>query len=87
MLQKAALLLTSEDNLAGDKDKQHRARADHAVDERGEKVRIVGTELSVHVRQLVQADGKLDVHRRDDVLYLELGELGLRNIDDIEELN
>ena len=38
---------------------------------------LVTAELTVRVRQTLETDGELDVTRADDVLDLELGELGV----------
>ena len=40
-------------------------------------LRLVAAELSVAVRKTLQADGELDVTTADDVLNLELRELGV----------
>ena len=40
-------------------------------------LRLIGAELSVRVRETLETNRELDVARADDVLDLELGELGV----------
>ena len=67
---------TSEDNLAAHKDQQDNLGLDHSVDETREQLRLVGAEVVVLGRQTLQTDGELDVARANNVLNLEVGELG-----------
>jgi hypothetical protein len=67
---------TGEDNLSRDEDQEHDLGLHHAVDETREELRLVGAE-SVMVRsQTLQTNGELDVCGADNVLDLEVGELG-----------
>ena len=68
---------TSEDNLAADEDQEHDLGLDHAVDETREQLGFVGTEVVVARSQTLQTDGELDVARANDVLDLEIRELGV----------
>jgi hypothetical protein len=68
---------TSEDNLAADEDEEHDLGLDHAVDETGEQFRLVGAEVVMLGRQTLETNGELDVTRPNDVLNLEVGELGI----------
>lgn len=68
---------TSEDNLAAHKDQEHNLGLDHAVDETGEQLRLVGAEVVVARSQTLQADRELDIAGADDVLDLEVRELGV----------
>jgi hypothetical protein len=68
---------TSQDNLAADEDEEHNLWLDHAVNETREQLRLVGTEVVMLGRKTFEADGELDVARSDNVLDLEIGELGV----------
>lgn len=67
----------SQDNLAADEDEEHDLGLDHAVNETREQLRLVGAEVVVFGRETLEADRELDVARADDVLDLEVGELGV----------
>ena len=65
-------------DLSGDEDEEDDAGLDHAVDEAGEELGLVGAELAVREDQALEADGELDVAGADHVLNLEVFELGLK---------
>lgn len=68
---------TSEDNLAANKDQEHDLGLDHAVDKTREQLRLIRAEVVVTRSETLQTDGELDVARSDNVLDLEVGELGV----------
>lgn len=68
---------TCQDNLATDKDQQNDLGLHHTVDETREQFRFVRTEIVVATGQALQTDGELDVARTDNVLDLEIRELGV----------
>jgi hypothetical protein len=68
---------TSEDDLATDKNQKHNTWLDHAVDETGEQLRFVRAEVVMLRGETFETDGELDIARADDVLDLEIGELGV----------
>jgi len=68
---------TSQDDLAAHEDKQDNLGLDHAVDETREQLRLIGAEVVMLRRKTFQTDRELDVARADDVLDLEIGELGI----------
>ena len=65
-------------DLSGDEDEEDDAGLDHAVDEAGEELGLVGAELAVREDQALEADGELDVTGADHVLNFEVFELGLK---------
>ena len=67
----------SQDNLAADEDQEHNLGLHHAVDETGEEFRLVGAEMVVTRGQTLQTDGELDITGANDVLNLEIRELGV----------
>ena len=66
-----------EDNLATDEDEEDNLGLDHAVDEAGEELRFVRAERVMFRSETLQTDGELDVARPDNVLYFEVGKLGV----------
>jgi hypothetical protein len=68
---------TSEDDLAADKDKEHNLRLNHAVDETREQLRLVRAEVVMARSETLETNGELNVARSDNVLDLEVGELGV----------
>ena len=72
-----AHLGTGEDDLAAHKNEEHNPGLDHAVDKAGEQLGLVRAEVVVARGQTLETDGEFDVARPDDVLNLEVGELGL----------
>jgi len=72
-----ANLGTSQDDLAADEDQEHNLGLDHAVNKTREQLRLVRTEIVMARSQTLQTDGKLDITGSDDVLNLEVGELGV----------
>jgi hypothetical protein len=67
----------SQDDLARDEDQENNLRLDHSVDETREQLRFIRAEVVMAWRKTFQANGELDVARADDVLDLEVGELGV----------
>lgn len=74
-----AHLRSGQDNLARDEDKQDNLRLDHAIDETREQFWLIGAEVVVLGRQTLETDWELDVTRADNVLDLEVGELGIES--------
>ena len=72
-----AYLGTSEDDLARDEDEQHNLRFHHTVDQTREEFGLVGAEHVVATCQTLKTNRELDVARADDVLDLEVRELGI----------
>lgn len=70
-------LRTSQDNLARHEDKQDNLRLNHAIDETWEQFRLIRAEVVVLRCKTLQTDWELDVARADNVLNLEVGELGI----------
>ena len=70
-------LSTSQDNLATDEDQENDLGLHHAIDQTGEEFRLVGAEVVVTRGQSLQTDRELDIARADDILNLEIGELGI----------
>jgi hypothetical protein len=66
-----------KNNLTTDEDQEHNFRLDHSVDETREQLGFVGAEVMMARSETFQSDGKLDVARADDVLNLEVRELGI----------
>ena len=64
-------------NLAADEDQEDDLGLDHAVDETREQLRLVGAEVMMARCQTFQTDRELDVAGADDVLDLEVRELGV----------
>lgn len=68
---------TGEDDLAADEDQEHNLWFDHTVNQTGEQLRFVGTEVVVARSQTLETDRELDIAGADNVLNLEVGELGV----------
>jgi hypothetical protein len=68
---------TSQDNLAGDEDEKDDLGLDHTIDETREQLRLIRAEVVMTGCKTFQANGELDIARADDVLDLEVGELGV----------
>ena len=68
---------TGQDDLATDEDEQDDLRLHHAIDETREELRLVRAEVVMATSQTFETDGELDVARSDNVLDLEVGELGV----------
>ena len=68
---------TSQDNLAADEDEEHNLRLHHSVDETREQLRLVRAEHVMPAGQAFETDRELDIARADDVLNLEVKELGI----------
>ncbi len=67
---------TSQNNLAADEDQQNDLGFDHSVDKTREQLRLIRAEVMMLGRKPLQANGKLDVARANNILDLEVGELG-----------
>jgi len=67
----------SENDLAAHEDEEHNLGLDHAVDETGEQFRLVRAEVVMLGSETLETDGELDVARADNVLDLEIRELGV----------
>ena len=70
-------LRTREHDLAGDEDEQDDLRLHHPVDQTREEFRLVRAEHVMATGQPFEPDRELDVAGADDVLDLEVGELGI----------
>lgn len=68
---------TCQDNLAADEDQKHNLGLNHAVDETREQLRLVGAEVVMARSQTFETNGEFDVARTDNVLDLEIRELGI----------
>ncbi len=68
---------TRKDDLAGDEDEQHNLWLHHPVDQTGEEFGLVGAEHVMAAGQALETDRELDVAGADDVLDLEVRELGV----------
>lgn len=67
----------SQNDLTTDEDQEHNLGLHHAVDQTREEFRLVGAEMVVTRGQTLQTDGELDIAGADDVLDLEVRELGV----------
>jgi hypothetical protein len=67
----------SQNNLTADEDQEHNLGLHHTVDETREEFGLVGAEVVVARSQTLQADGEFDITGTDDVLDLEVRELGV----------
>lgn len=70
-------LCARQDDLARHEDEQDDLGLDHTVDQTREQLWLVRTEVVMLGSQALKADGELDVARADNVLDLEVGELGV----------
>jgi hypothetical protein len=68
---------TSQDDLARNEDEEDNLRLDHAVDQTREQLRLVGAEIVMARSQTLETDGELDVATANNVLDLEILELGI----------
>jgi hypothetical protein len=66
-----------QDDLATHEDKQDNLRLDHAVDETRKQLGLVGAETVMLRAETLKTNGKLDVARTDNILDLEVRELGI----------
>lgn len=80
---------SGEDDFAIDKDEKNHARLDHSIDEAWEQFRFVWWELTVHLIEVLQADGKTKIDSCDEILHLEIDELHVVSqfLDDASELS
>jgi len=67
----------SEDDLAADKDEQHHLRLEHAVDQARKQLWLVRAKVVMARCQAFETDRELDVAGADNVLDLEVRELGV----------
>ncbi len=67
----------SKDNLATDEDEKNNLRFDHAVDEAREQFRFIRAEVMMPACKTLKTDGELDIARPNNILNLEVGELGI----------
>lgn len=67
----------SEDDLSAHEDEEYNLGLDHAVDETREQLRLVGAEVVMLGSETFETDRELDVAGSDNVLDLEVGELGV----------
>jgi len=74
-----ANLGASKNDFARDEDEKHDFRLHHAVDKTGEQLRLVAGESVMSRGQSLQANGELDVARANDILDLEVRELGVES--------
>lgn len=72
-----AHLGAGEDDLTAHENEKYDLRLDHAVDETGEQLGLIGAEVVMLGSETLETDRELDVARADDVLDLEVGELGV----------
>lgn len=77
MIDLVSNLGTGENDLAADKDQEHDLRLDHTVDETGEQLRLIRAEVVMARSQTLKTDRELDVAGADNVLDLEVRELGV----------
>jgi len=70
---------TGQDNLAADEDQKDNLGLDHTVDETREQLRLVRAEVVMARSKTLQADWELDVTGADNVLDLEVRELGVES--------
>ena len=69
---------TSQDNLTTDEDQKDDLRFDHAIDETREQFRLIRAEIVMATSQPLKTNWELDVTGADNVLDLEVGELGIK---------
>jgi len=67
----------SKNNLPADEDEEDNLRFDHAVDETREQLRLVRAEVMMPTCKTLKTNRELDVARANNVLNLEVGELGV----------
>ena len=77
MVDLLANLGSSEDNFAADEDQKDNLRSDHTIDETREEFWFIGTEVMMLAGKTFKTNRELDVARADNVLNLEVGELGI----------
>lgn len=70
-------LSSSQDDFATDEDQKDDLGLHHAVDKTGEEFRFVRAEVVMATRETLKTDGELDVAGSDNVLDLEIRELGI----------
>lgn len=70
-------LCSSQDNFATDEDQEDNLGLHHAVDKTREEFRLVGAEIVMAARKSLKTDWELDIAGPDNVLDLEIRELGI----------
>lgn len=68
---------TRQDNLSANEDQEYDFRFHHAIDETGEKFRLVGAEVMMAAGKTFQTDRKLDIARSDNILDFEICKFGI----------
>lgn len=68
---------TCQDNLARYKDEQHNLGLDHAINQTGEQLRLIGAKVVMARGKTFETDRELDVTGADNILDLEIRELGV----------
>lgn len=71
-------LRARQDNLATDKDQENYLWLNHSVDQSREQLRLVGAKVVMAGGKTLKTNGEFDVARSNDVLNLEIGELGIK---------
>ena len=71
-------LSAGQDDLAAHENEQHDLGLDHAVNETREQLGFVRTKVMMAGSQTLETNGEFDVARSDNVLDLEVGELGVK---------
>lgn len=66
-----------ENDFAADEDEKNNLRFDHTIDETREQLRFIRAEVMMPACKTLKTDGKLDVAGADNILDLEVGELGV----------
>lgn len=69
---------TSQDDLATDEDEKHNLRLDHTINEAREELRLIRAEVVMTRRKAFKTNWELDIAGADNVLDLEIRELGVK---------
>lgn len=77
MVNLVADLGAREYDFAAHEDQENDLGLDHAVNETGEQLRLVRTEVVMARSQTLEADGELDITRTNNVLDFEVREFGV----------
>lgn len=70
-------LCSGQDDLTTNEDQEHNLGLHHTIDQTREELRLVRREIVMATSQTLKTDRELDVARADNVLDLEVGELGV----------
>ena len=68
---------TSQDNLAAHEDQEYDLGLDHTIDQTREQLWLVRAKVVMTAGKTFETDRKLDIAGADDVLDLEIRELGV----------